>query len=63
MQQVIVSKTLLLRPYRPSNFNKTTLAQVVGCLKLNYQGKAKNLDEMDEAIAQGVLTKSSLKSL
>jgi bifunctional DNA-binding transcriptional regulator/antitoxin component of YhaV-PrlF toxin-antitoxin module len=31
----------------------TTLAQVAGCLK--YDGKAKSLDDMEEAIRQGVM--------
>lgn len=30
---------LLLRKYTPSCFNKTSLAQVAGCLKKHYQGK------------------------
>jgi AbrB family looped-hinge helix DNA binding protein len=56
-QEFIVEETeqgLLLRPYTPSRFNKTTLAQVAGCLKAHYQGKAKTIEEMDEAIAKGI---------
>jgi AbrB family looped-hinge helix DNA binding protein len=42
---------ILLRPTR--RFPRTTLDQVVGCLK--YQGKAKTLAEMDSAIGEEVM--------
>lgn len=42
---------LVLREKRP--FNKTDLKDVAGCLP--YSGKAKSLQEMDAAIAQGAL--------
>lgn len=41
---------ILLKPKKP--FLKTTLADVAGCLK--YQGTPKTLEEMDNAIHQGV---------
>ncbi|MFE4105790.1 AbrB/MazE/SpoVT family DNA-binding domain-containing protein [Almyronema epifaneia] len=42
---------ILLKPKKP--FQETSLAQVAGCLK--YSGSAKSLDELDDAIRQGVL--------
>jgi AbrB family looped-hinge helix DNA binding protein len=42
---------ILLRPARL--FPRTTLDQVVGCLR--YKGKAKTLKEMDDAIRRGVM--------
>ncbi len=42
---------ILLKPKKP--FPETTLAEVAGCLQ--YQGKAKNLDELEDAIRQGIL--------
>jgi bifunctional DNA-binding transcriptional regulator/antitoxin component of YhaV-PrlF toxin-antitoxin module len=42
---------ILLKPKKP--FPETTLAQVAGCLK--YRGKPKALDELEDAIRQGVL--------
>lgn len=57
-QEFIVEETeqgILLRPYKPASLTKTTLSQVAGCLKHRYQGKPKTLEEMDEAIAQGIL--------
>lgn len=42
---------ILLKPKKP--FSETTLKDVAGCLK--YQGKSKSLDEMEEAIRQGVV--------
>ena len=41
---------ILLKPKKP--FQETTLDQVAGCLK--YEGKAKTIAEMDEAIAEGI---------
>ena len=41
---------ILLKPKKP--FKETTLDQVAGCLK--YEGKAKTIEEMDEAIEQGI---------
>jgi hypothetical protein len=41
---------ILLKPKKP--FPETTLAQVAGCLK--YGGKPKTLDELEDAIRQGV---------
>jgi AbrB family looped-hinge helix DNA binding protein len=41
---------ILLKPKKP--FPETTLDQVAGCLK--YEGKAKTIEEMDQAIADGI---------
>ncbi|MBW4645507.1 MAG: AbrB/MazE/SpoVT family DNA-binding domain-containing protein [Goleter apudmare HA4340-LM2] len=41
---------ILLKPKKP--FLETTLTDVAGCLK--YQGTPKSLEEMDDAIHQGV---------
>ena len=41
---------ILLKPKK--TFPETTLDEVAGCLK--YQGKAKTIEEMDQAIAQGI---------
>jgi AbrB family looped-hinge helix DNA binding protein len=41
---------ILLKPKKV--FPETKLADVAGCLK--YQGKAKTIEEMDQAIAQGI---------
>ncbi|WP_371416906.1 hypothetical protein [Dolichospermum sp. UHCC 0259] len=41
---------ILLKPKKP--FKETTLEQVAGCLK--YEEKAKTIEEMDEAIEQGI---------
>lgn len=41
---------ILLKPKKV--FSETKLADVAGCLK--YQGKAKTIEEMDEAIAEGI---------
>jgi AbrB family looped-hinge helix DNA binding protein len=41
---------ILLKPKKP--FLETTLADVAGCLK--YQDTPKTLEEMDDAIRQGV---------
>ncbi|MDX2216418.1 MAG: AbrB/MazE/SpoVT family DNA-binding domain-containing protein [Oculatellaceae cyanobacterium bins.114] len=46
-----VGDGILLKPKKP--FAETTLAQVAGCLR--YQGKPKSLDELDDAIRQGVM--------
>lgn len=46
-----VGDGILLKPKNP--FAETTLAQVAGCLK--YQGNAKSLDEIEEAIRQGAI--------
>lgn len=56
-QEFIVEETvegILLRPYKPTTFHKTTLAQVAGCLKPLYKGKAKTLDEMNAAVRKGL---------
>ncbi len=42
---------ILLKPKQP--FKETKLVDVAGCLL--YEGKAKTLAEMDDAIRQGVL--------
>ncbi|NJK73803.1 MAG: AbrB/MazE/SpoVT family DNA-binding domain-containing protein [Oscillatoriales cyanobacterium RU_3_3] len=41
---------ILLKPKKP--FRETTLANVAGCLK--YRGKPKSIDELEDAIRQGV---------
>ena len=41
---------ILLKPKKP--FSETTLDDVAGCLK--YQGTPKTLEDMDDAISQGV---------
>jgi hypothetical protein len=41
---------ILLKPKKP--FKETTLEQVAGCLK--YEGKAKTIEEMNEAIEQEI---------
>ncbi|MGV0028130.1 AbrB/MazE/SpoVT family DNA-binding domain-containing protein [Phormidesmis priestleyi] len=46
-----VGDGILLKPKKP--FPETTLAQVAGCLR--YQRKPKSLDELEDAIRQGVL--------
>jgi AbrB family looped-hinge helix DNA binding protein len=52
-QELIVIDTgdgVLLKPKKP--FAETTLNEVAGCLK--YQGTPKSLDNMDDAIRQGI---------
>ncbi len=44
---------VLLKPKRP--FPLTNLSDVAGCL--NYQGTAKTVEEMEQAIQQGVAEK------
>ena len=46
-----VGDGILLKPKK--HFPETTLAQVAGCLK--YQGKLKSLDDIENAIRQGVM--------
>lgn len=46
-----VGDGVLLKPKKP--FSETTLMQVAGCLK--YQGKSKSLDDIENAICQGVM--------
>ncbi|MFB2977173.1 AbrB/MazE/SpoVT family DNA-binding domain-containing protein [Microseira sp. BLCC-F43] len=41
---------ILLKPKKP--FRETTLENVAGCLK--YRGNPKSLDELEDAIRQGV---------
>ena len=41
---------ILLKPKKI--FSETRLDEVAGCL--NYQGKVKAIEEMDQAIAQGI---------
>lgn len=56
-QEFIVEETeqgILLRPYTAASLPKTHLSQVAGCLKNRYKGKAKTVEEMDAAIAQGI---------
>lgn len=53
-REPIIELGTLLRSYKPASLPKTTLAQVAGCLKNRYQGKAKTIEEMDTAIAQGI---------
>jgi len=43
-------ESIILKPANP--FPARTIKEVSGCL--NYQGKAKTLGEMEEAIAKGV---------
>ena len=43
---------ILLKPKKI--FSETRLDEVAGCL--NYQGKAKTIEEMDQALAQGIQT-------
>ena len=49
LQIIDTGDGILLKP--PSPFAETTLDQVTACLP--YQGKAKTLEEMDEAIRLG----------
>ncbi len=42
---------ILLKPKKP--FVETSLAQVAGCLR--YQGNPKSLDDLEDAIRQGVM--------
>ena len=52
-QELIVIDTgdgVFLKPKKP--FAETTLNEVAGCLK--YQGTPKSLDDMDDAIRQGI---------
>lgn len=46
-----VGDGILLKPKQP--FQETTLEQVAGCLK--YRGKPKSLDELENAICQGIM--------
>lgn len=46
-----VGDGILLKPKKP--FPATTLGQVAGCLK--YRGKPKSLNELENAIRQGIL--------
>ncbi|UUO14852.1 MULTISPECIES: AbrB/MazE/SpoVT family DNA-binding domain-containing protein [Aphanizomenonaceae] len=41
---------ILLKPKK--TFPETTLDAAAGCL--NYQGKAKTIEEMEQAVAQGI---------
>jgi AbrB family looped-hinge helix DNA binding protein len=50
LMAIDVGDGILLKPKKP--FPETTLTQVAGCLK--YQGKPKTLDELEDAIRQGV---------
>ncbi len=47
---VSIGNSLLLRPKSP--FPETTVNDAAGCLR--YEGEAKTLDEMEQAIAQGI---------
>lgn len=46
-----VGDGILLKPKK--SFQETTLEQVAGCLK--YRGKPKSLDELENAICQGIM--------
>lgn len=46
-----VGDGILLKPKKP--FPETTLDRVAGCLR--YQGKPKSLDELENAICQGLM--------
>jgi bifunctional DNA-binding transcriptional regulator/antitoxin component of YhaV-PrlF toxin-antitoxin module len=46
-----VGDGILIKPKKP--FPETTLDTVAGCLK--YQGRAKSLDEVEDAICQGLM--------
>ncbi|WP_416670237.1 AbrB/MazE/SpoVT family DNA-binding domain-containing protein [Egbenema bharatensis] len=46
-----VGDGILLKPKK--SFPETTLTQVAGCLK--YQGTPKSLEELEDAIRQGVM--------
>lgn len=48
---IAVGDGILLKPKKP--FPQTTLEQVAGYLK--YEGKPKSLDELEDAIRQGVM--------
>ena len=48
---IAVGDGILIKP-KQKPFPQTALEQVAGCLV--YDGPAKTLDEMDEAIAQGI---------
>jgi hypothetical protein len=56
----LLSQEQVVIPTTQKPFLKTTLDQVVGCLK--YSGKAKSLDEMEDAIRQGVTKQSQIDS-
>lgn len=47
---IAIGDGILLKPKKP--FPETTLDDVAGCLK--YQGIPKTLEDMDDAICQGV---------
>ena len=51
LMAIDVGDGILLKPKKP--FPETTLAQVAGCLK--YPGKPKSLDDIEDAIRQGVM--------
>lgn len=60
-QELIVIDTgdgVLLKPKSP--FPETSIDDVLGCL--NYKGKAKTLDQMDEAIKTGVMGRGNDRS-
>jgi AbrB family looped-hinge helix DNA binding protein len=50
LMAIDVGDGILLKPKKP--FPETTLDQVAGCLK--YSGKPKSLNELEDAIRQGV---------
>ncbi|WP_242059812.1 AbrB/MazE/SpoVT family DNA-binding domain-containing protein [Oscillatoria sp. FACHB-1407] len=50
-----VGDGILQKPKKP--FAETTLAQVAGCLR--YQGNPKSLDELDDAIRQGIMERAN----
>lgn len=55
LMAINVGDGILLKPKKP--FPKTTLEQVAGCLK--YQGPPKTLEDLENAIHQGVMEHSS----
>lgn len=57
-EAIAVSNGILLKP--KSLFPETSLSQVAGCLK--YQGHSKTLEEMDQAVEQGIKEYSNDRS-
>ena len=51
MNEIATGDGIRLKPKKP--FQETKLEDVSGCL--HYEGKPKTLDELDNAIRQGVL--------
>ncbi|OKY76790.1 MAG: AbrB family transcriptional regulator [Desulfobulbaceae bacterium DB1] len=53
LEVIDIAEGILLRPTRPYPYPATTLSDVAACLK--YNGPAKSLKEMDEAIKKGAM--------